>query len=163
MEINGNTINQPRGIAPGDEIVLGSSTIAVTLSSVDPSMAGLQWRLVPISAPEPGLDLTKAIAVVGRSDDVALKIEDDHVSRRHAELWINGYVWLRDLASANGTSVNGQRVHGVLRLFHGDYIGFDNHRYQLVASGGDVTPVLSAAEALPTPYDNSEFERPNQK
>ncbi len=50
-------------------------------------------------------------AVVGRSDDVDVEIGDDTVSRSHARLWTEGgHIMVRDLASSNGTWVDGVAV-----------------------------------------------------
>jgi len=59
----------------------------------------------------PADDLLRARVVVGRSSSCELVLTDDTVSRRHAELRIEGGRWLlRDLGSSNGTWVNGRRV-----------------------------------------------------
>jgi hypothetical protein len=56
-------------------------------------------------------DLLGARVVIGRSSACQLVLADDTVSRRHAELRIEGGRWLlRDLGSSNGTWVNGRRV-----------------------------------------------------
>jgi hypothetical protein len=56
-------------------------------------------------------ELTGAHLVIGRSSTCQLVLADDTVSRRHAELYVEGGRWLlRDLGSANGTWVNGRRV-----------------------------------------------------
>ncbi|MDB4933272.1 MAG: Response regulator of zinc sigma-54-dependent two-component system [Labilithrix sp.] len=50
-------------------------------------------------------------AIIGSSPSVPLRIEDPLVSRLHAELTIQPTgVWLRDLASKNGTFIEGVRV-----------------------------------------------------
>lgn len=50
--------------------------------------------------------------VIGRSPNVPVSLDHDTVSRRHAELYCDpfGRWWIRDLASTNGTLVNGERV-----------------------------------------------------
>lgn len=49
--------------------------------------------------------------VVGRSSDVDLVLADDAVSRKHARIYgERGRMWLRDLGSRNGTTVNGDPV-----------------------------------------------------
>ncbi len=56
-------------------------------------------------------DLIGGRLVLGRSPSCQLVFGDDTVSRRHAELHIDGGVWmLRDLGSSNGTWVNGRRI-----------------------------------------------------
>ena len=52
-----------------------------------------------------------------------------------------GAIWLEDLRSANGTYVNGDRIAGAWRVFHGDEISFDTIRYQLIGDAPDLTPI----------------------
>jgi hypothetical protein len=50
-------------------------------------------------------------AVLGRSRDCDVVIEDENVSRRHAEVRPSGGSWIvRDLGSTNGVKVNGRRI-----------------------------------------------------
>jgi hypothetical protein len=50
-------------------------------------------------------------AVIGRSRDADIQVEDPNVSRRHAELVQEGATyWIVDLGSTNGTEVGGRRV-----------------------------------------------------
>ncbi len=63
------------------------------------------------------------IALLGRADDATLSVDDAAVSRNHARIERQpdgGYV-LVDLASTNGTFVNGRRARREL-LFPGDHI-----------------------------------------
>lgn len=60
--------------------------------------------------------------LIGRSSE-ALPIADVTVSRRHAELTPDDGRWyLRDLESANGTFVNGQRIDSRVQLTPGDQV-----------------------------------------
>jgi hypothetical protein len=62
-------------------------------------------------------------AVLGRSRDCDLTLEDPNVSRRHAEVRPSGGSWIvRDLGSTNGIKVNGRRVDGPQSLKAGDVI-----------------------------------------
>ena len=66
--------------------------------------------------------LTKGRTILGRSDaDIAL--EDERISRKHAliEAISRENIYLKDLASTNGTFLNGQRV-SVKKLNSGDRI-----------------------------------------
>jgi pSer/pThr/pTyr-binding forkhead associated (FHA) protein len=63
-----------------------------------------------------------AKAVLGRSKDCDVQVEDANVSRRHAELRREGSTWwLVDLDSTNGTELNGKRVQKA-KLSEGDTI-----------------------------------------
>jgi hypothetical protein len=62
------------------------------------------------------------VLVVGRGSDADLTLADPGVSRRHAEVRREGdEVFLVDLGSTNGTSVNGRAVERI-RLSNGDKI-----------------------------------------
>ena len=65
---------------------------------------------------------TAEVAVVGRGSEANIRIEDAGVSRRHAEVRREGdEVFLVDLGSTNGTTVNGRAIERV-RLSPGDRI-----------------------------------------
>ena len=60
---------------------------------------------------------------IGRASDCTIPIKDRYLSRRHAELISLGDGWmLKDLGSANGTYLNGNRVEQDERLTPGDRI-----------------------------------------
>jgi hypothetical protein len=62
-------------------------------------------------------------AVLGRSRDCDVVLQDANVSRHHAEVRPSGGSWIvRDLGSTNGVKVNGRRVHGPQSLKAGDVI-----------------------------------------
>ena len=63
------------------------------------------------------------VYIIGR-EEADIVLDDSKVSRKHAELGLYGTdVWvLRDLASTNGTSVNGRRVDDRTKLKHWDLI-----------------------------------------
>jgi pSer/pThr/pTyr-binding forkhead associated (FHA) protein len=50
-------------------------------------------------------------AVIGRDEELAVTLPFEEVSRRHARISFDGKIhWLEDLASLNGTYLNGRRV-----------------------------------------------------
>jgi len=62
-------------------------------------------------------------ATLGRSRECDVVVEDENVSRRHAEVRPSGGGWIvRDLGSTNGVKVNGRRVDGAQSLHPGDRI-----------------------------------------
>jgi hypothetical protein len=62
-------------------------------------------------------------AVLGRSRDSDIVIDDPNVSRHHAEVRPSGGSWIvNDLGSTNGIKVNGRRVTGPQSLRRGDVI-----------------------------------------
>lgn len=56
-------------------------------------------------------ELAKPRVILGRSKEADIRVPDQNVSRRHAEVRLedDGY-WVVDLGSMNGTIVNGKRV-----------------------------------------------------
>lgn len=64
-------------------------------------------------------------ALVGRSKDCDVVVNQNGVSRTHALLWRElGRVWIADLQSANGTLVNGEPVFEVVEVHPADVIVF---------------------------------------
>ncbi|MEA2166727.1 MAG: hypothetical protein QOF76_27 [Solirubrobacteraceae bacterium] len=61
--------------------------------------------------------------VLGRSKDCDIVVDDENVSRRHAEIRPSGGAWIvRDMGSTNGVRVNGHRVSDAQPLRTGDKI-----------------------------------------
>ncbi len=68
-------------------------------------------------------------AVIGRSRDADVVLDDPNVSRRHAEVRPSGGSWIvNDLGSTNGIKVNGRRVDGPQSLKRGDVIEIGTSR-----------------------------------
>jgi diguanylate cyclase (GGDEF)-like protein len=67
--------------------------------------------------------VVKGELLIGRSPTAAIKLEDDGISRNHARVRAEtGKAWVEDLASRNGTFVNGQRISSPVELRDGDKI-----------------------------------------
>ncbi|WP_436793609.1 FHA domain-containing protein [Actinospongicola halichondriae] len=63
-------------------------------------------------------------AVIGRSRDADLTIEDETVSRRHATLaGDREHLEIEDEGSSNGTTLNGNAIAGAITLHDGDLVG----------------------------------------
>jgi len=72
---------------------------------------------------------------IGRDASCDLAISDMTVSRVHARLERTEDGWLlTDLASTNGTRVNGWRVRGQVQVQAGDLVSFGNAEYSLSAA-----------------------------
>ena len=67
--------------------------------------------------------LGSAGAVLGRSREADIVLDDANVSRKHAEIRPSGGSWtVRDMGSTNGVKVNGRRIEGAQSLKPGDVI-----------------------------------------
>lgn len=65
------------------------------------------------------------VSTVGRTNGNDLILADQSVSRRHARLWFtDGYWYLENLSSSNGTLVNNVRIFQSVVLNDGDVINF---------------------------------------
>ena len=94
-------------------------------------------RLVVVASPagEPAAGTTlplDAITTLGRDVNNAIVVDDEFVSAEHAVLTFRGRTWyVEDLASTNGTFVNGSPVDGVAPLGYGDEIQLGQVRLRL--------------------------------
>ncbi len=71
---------------------------------------------------------------VGRRSDCDLILDSHHGSQRHAELFVrDGALWIRDLGSTNGTSVNGERLAAECRAQNGDIVHFADREFRVAA------------------------------
>jgi pSer/pThr/pTyr-binding forkhead associated (FHA) protein len=75
---------------------------------------------------------------IGRRHECQIVLNAPGISRQHAKIgFSNGRYYLQDMASANGTFVNGIRIETIL-LSPGDEIAFDNIRFVFKAISGGV-------------------------
>ena len=84
---------------------------------------------------------------VGRNSDCGICIPIDEISRQHAKLQsaADGVV-VEDLGSANGTFVNGQRVHTGTLLKAGDEVRFDTVRFLLMSPSQEAQAASAALQ-----------------
>lgn len=78
------------------------------------------------------VELAFGTSTIGRDETCTLSIDDTAISRRHAEILVEGdTIVLVDLESRNGTFVNGQRVAGPTLLRDEDRIRVGTHEFEL--------------------------------
>lgn len=119
-------------------------------------------QLVVVGGPETGrlIRLRSQETVLGRSEDVGGKVHDPSASQRHAKiLWHDDGYLLVDLASTNGTYLNGERLEGPALLTHGDTIRIGQTALRFLFKGTkgernatiplDVQPPPPARDQLP--------------
>ncbi len=90
--------------------------------------------------------------VAGRSPDVELVLQSDTVSRQHLEVVRDesGRWWVRDLASRNGTAVNGQQITAHLLTF-GDVIQIEDYTLTFVRSPNEGPKAKREERTAPGP------------
>lgn len=146
VSVNGRESVTPVGLILGDVLGVGQVTLQVGIEAETGADAE-GWALYPSDAS--GGYAVEGEMTIGRAEGTDICLNDEHVSRRHARLLEKDrVVWLQDLNSANGTTINGTPLRGGARLFHGDVVGFDRQEYQLIGRGGELTPVLQSDQPL---------------
>lgn len=91
------------------------TTIETALTNKDLAVpVGRKIWLEVLEGPKKGLKLVfpKGNMLIGRSPECDIFIEDDKISRKHCiiEAFARDLVFISDLASTNGTHINGMRV-----------------------------------------------------
>jgi serine/threonine protein kinase len=70
-----------------------------------------RFKIEPLGEPPLFLELSDGRYLFGRGPECEVRIDHDGMSRRHALLVIeDGRVWVEDLFSSNGTSIDGESV-----------------------------------------------------
>jgi sigma-B regulation protein RsbU (phosphoserine phosphatase) len=90
---------------------------------------------------------------IGRASDCSIPIKDRYLSRKHAEIVASGRTWiLKDLGSANGTYLNGNRVERDVPLKPGDRIrlGDTEILFETAERNTDRIVAVSEPSASPT-------------
>ncbi|HEU6449892.1 MAG TPA: adenylate/guanylate cyclase domain-containing protein [Gemmatimonadaceae bacterium] len=104
------------------------------------------------------------VFVVGRAAGCDIVLLDPTVSRRHAELGCRkDEVAVRDLGSANGVFVNGERVEEAV-VHEGDEVGFGAVAFRLATAGSEETARSEAAAGVaPTAGESGERARGSEQ
>ena len=146
INVNGHEHARPIQVIIGDVIGVGQTTLQVSVEQEHAPEAD-RWSL---HASDGALHIDLAgDLTVGRTDTSDLVLRNEHISRNHARfVEKNRVVWVQDLNSANGTTINGTPIIGGVRLFHGDTVAFDAMEFQLIGEGQDLTPTQAADEPL---------------
>jgi uncharacterized RDD family membrane protein YckC len=98
--------------------------------------------------------------LIGRSRNCHIVLRDPSVSRSHALLKIFGpEIRLKDLASSNGTFVNGKRVEGETEVHAGDQLVFGETQVELLRreESFSFAGLLDELEAVPLPGEAGEL------
>lgn len=96
--------------------------------------------------------LALGVNSVGRLPDNTVVIPSEHISRRHCAIVIhrNGNCEIHDIASKNGTILNGVVVAGPTPIKSGDVLNLSNRRIVLVAR------IAAKPDETPMPADKTD-------
>ena len=102
--------------------------------------------------------------VIGRGRDVSLTLPHPLVSRRHTELFEkNGYLYVKDLGSLNGTYVNNRKISSEQRLAPYELLTLGNVTFRAMyeAAEDQIANVIDQPDLSDTEKDTKKSE--NQK
>jgi hypothetical protein len=115
-----------RGRSFRARLTAAMTTVAGRLDDLFGEAAGRSWTLLALDWAAPGGEL-----LLGRHHACDVVLSDLSVSRRHARLTLRDGRWiLQDLASTNGTVVNGVRV-GRCEVRPGDRVAIGAERLRV--------------------------------
>jgi adenylate cyclase len=107
-------------------------------------------EMLPVGGGDP-IPLLKKELLVGRRESCDIVLRFANVSAHHCQLECDqGYWYVTDLSSRNGTKVNGKRVNKK-RLNPGDTLAVAKHAYRF-----EYSPVDNGAVGPPPPEDAPE-------
>ncbi|HOU42325.1 MAG TPA: FHA domain-containing protein, partial [Promineifilum sp.] len=139
--------NAPRTVYAGDVLRIGDLTGNSLSLSLKTTGAGLQTR--PL-----GMQQLAQLqqAVIGRDPSCEVHLDHPSVSRRHAEIrrQPDGSFVIRDLGSANGTFVDGQRVVAWLPLAKGAVVQIGPYKMVYDLEAKALTTSMSRGHRLDT-------------
>ena len=145
--VNGDKISGPTNLRAGDlieiqgvelevieeDVAEGGKTLVLSGTALI-DVGSNSWSLVAETGPERGQVIPLGERVeIGRALECDISILEPSLSRKHAELEIEGNTLIiRDLGSANGIWVNGERVDEI-QLKNGDKLQFDRVKFTVSA------------------------------
>jgi len=154
-------------LLPGDTIRLGSIELdildpreSITQQALEDNAVPPRWSLVADSSWLSGQEyvIPAHCSVIGRGSQCDIVIPGTHLSRQHAQLTIKGnLLHIRDMASANGTYINDERVsEGIARP--GDRLRMDVYSFRLIGpdSESDRTRIRRVRQPSHTPIARKE-------
>lgn len=110
------------------------ASVSSTERQHEPLGPGVAWgRLTHLDGPyiHRQVALSPQVILLGRERDNDIRLETELASRYHAELRLDrGRVYLLDRGSMNGTSVNGQKIWGLVPLQDGDVLEVGGQRFR---------------------------------
>jgi pSer/pThr/pTyr-binding forkhead associated (FHA) protein len=103
----------------------------------------MRAQLIPLDGGAP-IEIGKDMTLVGRREDVDLRLEHKSVSKLHCVIVkTDGLLLVRDLGSTNGTRVNGTRVRRAA-LLPNDQINIASYRFKVYLGPGEAPAAAPA-------------------
>jgi pSer/pThr/pTyr-binding forkhead associated (FHA) protein len=121
----------PRKLAEGDYFSIGHALCQVVSNKTDNPYR--LWYRIEDQAWQEVTFLEELI--IGRGDDVGLKVQEGHISRNHAVIKVSGgNFYLQDLGSQNGTYLEGQQLaaNQPVQIYPGQYFKIGRATFTVV-------------------------------
>jgi CheY-like chemotaxis protein len=97
-----------------------------------------------------GLAITHFPCTVGRHPECGARLDHSMISRRHCSFFLDQeQIWVEDLGSRNGTTLNGQRLYRPELIQEGDRLGLAGLPFQARLPVSQATPVLEPTALEP--------------
>lgn len=166
LKVNGKAVQKAVRLKANDEVSVGATVLQIVdpkteFAAQKPAMpksdGSTGWALKPNhSALANRIFPIKQETVIGRSAECDISLAAAHLSRRHVKLTVqDGLLFVKDLGSANGTYLNGERVVEA-RVKRGDELRFDTLSFGVIGPVEDMDKTTirrlepAAAVASPT-------------
>ena len=123
------------GLHRGDVVRLVPAPTCVT----SPRPAERQLALTIVDGPQRGriVPLRSGVHTIGRGSGMDVRLDDDAVSRHHADLLVGWLLELTDRRSANGTQLDGVAVDGTVRVEPGARLRMGDTTLMVTTTPGD--------------------------
>ena len=140
-------VNKPHVLRPGDVLRIGDLTgnsLSLSLKAVGGGMQTQPLGMQQLSQLQQ--------AIIGRDSACDVHLDHPSVSRRHADIrrQTDGTYAIRDLGSANGTFVDGQRVAGWVPLTKGSVVQIGPYRLVYDLEAKALTTSMTRGHRLDT-------------
>jgi len=111
----------------------------------------MKAQLIPLDGGPP-IDIVRDITLVGRKEYCDLCVPDQSISKAHCVIVkTDGLLLVRDLASTNGTKVNGQRIRRAA-LLPGDELQVAGLKFRVHLGPSESVPVEEVKTELMTEF-----------
>lgn len=152
--LNGEPVQGPARLAPGDRIGMGNTEMVFQPELATPAAeAWLEVQSGPAQQPVPAeIRLPAARCVfLGRGPHCDVVLPDPAVAERHAciQTYCGDYVFT-DLCSSTGTFLNGRRIFGGIRLKPDDVLQLGSMRFRFKCPQAAPPAALAGGEADPS-------------
>jgi len=135
--------------------------LALAVPAALTRVSGMYGELVPVGGGD-NIPLLKPNLIVGRRESCDIVLRFANVSGQHCQLTLeNGYWFVTDMNSQNGTKVNGARIVRK-RLDPGDLLSIARHKYTIrysPAENGATGPPPSEEQDLEAVLSKSLLDR----